>query len=207
LARRYEQNLPPEKRVKTAVITNRRHIVITEPGPISISMERLSTTVQNLDAVYAQIMQNYQIQTQKLVNDAGKPIYGFAFKKDLRNINPFSPSLKDRTKRIAKELASIHTSLPLNASNSIYVCIDESRCDMLKVMISGPDNTPYENGLFEFDVFFPANYPLNPPKVSFLTTGGGTIRFNPNLYSDGKICLSILGTWEGRVEEKWYGIC
>lgn len=76
--------------------------------------------------------------TFRLLNEAGKPIYGFSFKKELRNSNPFSPSLKDRTKRIAKELASIHTSLPLNASNSIFICMDESRCDMLKVLISGP---------------------------------------------------------------------
>lgn len=33
------------------------------------------------------------------------------------------------------------------------------------------------------------------------------MRFNPNLYNDGKICLSILGTWEGRPEEKWNPYC
>jgi ubiquitin-conjugating enzyme E2 Z len=36
-----------------------------------------------------------------------------------------------------------------------------------------------------------------PPKVKLMTTGGGTVRFNPNLYSSGKTCLSILGTWSG----------
>ena len=30
------------------------------------------------------------------------------------------------------------------------------------------------------------------------TTGGGTVRFNPNLYNSGKVCLSLLGTWPGR---------
>lgn len=29
------------------------------------------------------------------------------------------------------------------------------------------------------------------------------VRFNPNLYQDGKVCLSILNTWHGRPEEKW----
>jgi len=28
-----------------------------------------------------------------------------------------------------------------------------------------------------------------------MTTGGGTCRFNPNFYANGKVCLSILGTW------------
>ena len=33
--------------------------------------------------------------------------------------------------------------------------------------------------------------------VHLLTTGGGKYRFNPNLYEDGKVCLSLLGTWFG----------
>jgi baculoviral IAP repeat-containing protein 6 len=33
--------------------------------------------------------------------------------------------------------------------------------------------------------------------MTFLTTGGGSVRFNPNLYPNGKVCLSLLGTWTG----------
>ncbi len=33
-------------------------------------------------------------------------------------------------------------------------------------MISGPEGTPYSNGLFLFDVIFPADYPRVPPKVT-----------------------------------------
>ena len=33
--------------------------------------------------------------------------------------------------------------------------------------------------------------------MQFLTTGGGKARFNPNLYAEGKVCLSLLGTWAG----------
>lgn len=37
-----------------------------------------------------------------------------------------------------------------------------------------------------------------------MTTGGGQIRFNPNLYADGKVCLSLLGTWRGNsTTENW----
>ena len=40
--------------------------------------------------------------------------------------------------------------------------------------------------------------------VNLDTTGGGRVRFNPNLYADGKVCLSLLGTWHGGgMEEKW----
>jgi len=40
-------------------------------------------------------------------------------------------------------------------------------------------------------------------QVHLATTGRHTIRFNPNLYNDGKVCLSVLNTWHGRPEEKW----
>ncbi|ULT82976.1 hypothetical protein L5515_018160 [Caenorhabditis briggsae] len=196
-ARVYEQTLPPEQRIQTA--THRRQ---SHPGVHSKMQE-----AKDEETIYKSKMQELQLQTAKFIGDFGKVAVPYAFKKEAKNINPFSPHLRDRTKRIAKELASIANALPLNASNSIYVCYDEGRVDIIKVLISGPDDTPYANGLFEFDVFFPTGYPFSPPKCSFLTTGSGNVRFNPNLYNDGKICLSILGTWEGRPEEKWNPYC
>ena len=62
---------------------------------------------------------------------------------------------------------------------------------------------PCSRGLFLFDAFFPLNYPASPPKVQLVTTGGGQVRFNPNLYACGKVCLSLLGTWSGAETEKW----
>jgi len=38
---------------------------------------------------------------------------------------------------------------------------------------------------------------MKPPNVLLRTTDGGRVRFNPNLYSSGRVCLSILGTWDG----------
>ena len=96
-------------------------------------------------------------------------------------------------KRLLKEIASLESALP----EGIFVRYGESRPDLMKVMIIGPEDTPYENGLFEFQMIFPPDYPQNPPNMLFLTTGGGRLHFNPNLYADGKICLSLLGTWQG----------
>jgi baculoviral IAP repeat-containing protein 6 len=70
-------------------------------------------------------------------------------------------------------------------------------------MISGPKDTPYENGLFEFHAYLPADYPNTVPKVLLHTTGNNTVRFNPNLYDSGKVCLSLLGTWAGQAGESW----
>uniref|UniRef100_A0A158Q8G9 UBIQUITIN_CONJUGAT_2 domain-containing protein n=1 Tax=Elaeophora elaphi TaxID=1147741 RepID=A0A158Q8G9_9BILA len=198
-AYRYEQGIPIEQRVRTATMeTEDDEVFLMGQYDQEICAER-----DNLSLLYRRTLKNIQVQTFRLIGDYGKLSVPFTFKKEVRNVNPFSSSLIERTKRIAKELASMPNSLPLNASNSIFVCLDEGRCDIVKVLISGPDDTPYQNGLFEFDVFFPTNYPFSPPKCAFLTTGDGNVRFNPNLYNDGKICLSILGTWEGRPEEKW----
>ena len=40
-------------------------------------------------------------------------------------------------------------------------------------------------------------------QVNLQTTGKGSVRFNPNLYNCGKVCLSLLGTWPGQKEEMW----
>ncbi len=66
-----------------------------------------------------------------------------------------------------------------------------------------PEGTPYTGGCYFFDIFFPPKYPQVAPQVNFRTTGGGLIRFNPNLYQCGKVCLSLLGTWEGAQGEQW----
>lgn len=65
-------------------------------------------------------------------------------------------------------------------------------------------DTPYAHGLFVFDVYFPPDYPHVPPLVTFMTTGGGQVRFNPNLYIDGKVCLSLLGlTFSQDESQRW----
>jgi ubiquitin-protein ligase len=104
---------------------------------------------------------------------------------------------KQRMSRVAKEMSSLLTNLPIELGSSIFVRCDEARQDILKALIIGPEGTPYANGCFEFDIQLPPTYPDSPPMVKLVTTGGGRVRFNPNLYADGKVCLSLLGTWSG----------
>ncbi|XP_065681736.1 uncharacterized protein LOC100214758 isoform X1 [Hydra vulgaris] len=108
-----------------------------------------------------------------------------------------------RARRLAQEVATLSTSLPLSYSSTVFLRCDNERLDVMKVLITGPEDTPYENGCFEFDIYFPAEYPSSPMSVNLKTTGKQTVRFNPNLYNDGKVCLSILNTWHGRPEERW----
>lgn len=63
-------------------------------------------------------------------------------------------------------------------------------------MIIGPEDTPYAHCPLIFSIELPDDYPFSSPKVQILSSDGQT-RFHPNLYVNGKVCLSILGTWTG----------
>jgi ubiquitin-protein ligase len=80
--------------------------------------------------------------------------------------------------------------------HGIYYSHDEA--DMLKgyALIIGQEDTPYFGGFYFFEFAFPPNYPYSPPTVTFCTNNG-QVRFNPNLYTNGKVCVSILNTWKG----------
>ncbi|EFE31505.1 uncharacterized protein ARB_01653 [Trichophyton benhamiae CBS 112371] len=84
-----------------------------------------------------------------------------------------------RIKRMVTEVANMSTSLPIG----IFVKVSESRPDVMKCLIMGPPDSPYGYALFE-------------------TAIGKTI--NPNLHPDGKVCLSLLGTWrDGDAAAQW----
>lgn len=102
-------------------------------------------------------------------------------------------------RRIIKEIKSWNNSLP----STIFIRYDESNLNYYQFIIIGPEDTPYQYGCYHFELYLSENYPLNPPKVNFLTTGQGSVRFNPNLYQCGKVCLSLLGTWSGHESENW----
>ncbi|KAF7332161.1 Baculoviral IAP repeat-containing protein 6 [Mycena kentingensis (nom. inval.)] len=123
------------------------------------------------------------------------PHYKSYFNNEIRML-----ALSDLPKRslaIAKELSILTNNLPIAWDSSIFLRIDETRVDVLKALITGPESTPYYNGCYCFDVFLGPSYNQMPPNVKYMTTNGGKFRFNPNLYADGKVCLSLLGTWAG----------
>ncbi|CAM9896804.1 unnamed protein product [Ectocarpus fasciculatus] len=86
---------------------------------------------------------------------------------------------------------------PPHPNSAVFAVVEEDALNFSRFVISGPVDTPYEGGLFVFDVFLPSNYPADPPLVQMITTGQGTVKFNVNLYSDGKVCLSLLGSATG----------
>ncbi|KAK3622714.1 hypothetical protein LTR56_022007 [Elasticomyces elasticus] len=107
-------------------------------------------------------------------------------------------------KRVQKEHRILQK--PSAIPQGIYIRTWESRLDLLRCLIIGPSDTPYENAPFVVDFHLPPTFPNDPPSAffhSWSTDGAGSGRVNPNLYEDGKICLSLLGTWEGSRGEGW----
>ena len=140
---------------------------------------------------YSQVMKKLQFGTYALPS-------AHRFIKN-KNQKPDQKALM----RILSEISSFKTGLPLNWESSIWVRVPKENFNLFSFLISGPKDTPYENGLFEFHVFLPADYPNGIPQVLLHTTGNGKVRFNPNLYDSGKVCLSLLGTWRGQDGESW----
>ena len=101
-------------------------------------------------------------------------------------------------KRLLRDVADIMKNNL--SSQGIYYIHDEENILKGYAMIFGPKDTPYENGVYFFNFDFPNNYPFVPPKLTYLTNDGHGTRYNPNLYRNGKVCLSILNTWRG---EQW----
>mmetsp|Transcript_22867 Transcript_22867/g.38148 ORF Transcript_22867/g.38148 Transcript_22867/m.38148 type:complete len:169 (+) Transcript_22867:170-676(+) len=55
------------------------------------------------------------------------------------------------------------------------------------LMIIGPPDTLYEGGFFNAKLEFPSDFPNAPPVMTFKTP-----IWHPNVYEDGKVCISIL---------------
>jgi len=116
----------------------------------------------------------------------------------MENVTDNSIVLKRETiKRLLNDVKEIMKN-PLT-DNGIYYFHHDTNILKGFALIIGPSKTPYENGFYLFEVDYPPNYPYAPPKLNYCTNDGLT-RFNPNLYKNGKVCLSLLNTWKG---EQW----
>jgi len=101
---------------------------------------------------------------------------------------------KETINRLLKDVKHIIKN-PLTENGIYYIHHDT---DILKgyALIIGPSDTPYFGGNYFFEFLYPNDYPHSPPRVKYWTNGGN-VRFNPNLYTCGKVCVSLLNTWRG----------
>jgi ubiquitin-conjugating enzyme E2 Z len=98
-------------------------------------------------------------------------------------------------KRLSIEIKKFHESQ--SVIPGIYINYDPQNIFSIKALIIGPEDTPYQYGNYLFKLNFDKdNYPFVPPAAKY-ESRSRDIRFNPNLYVNGKVCVSILGTWAG----------
>jgi len=77
--------------------------------------------------------------------------------------------------------------LKKNPMDEFDISLSDSNIYNWNVFFQGPIETSYEEGYFSANINFPENYPSVPPSFVFRNK-----MFHPNIYNDGKVCLSIL---------------
>lgn len=83
-------------------------------------------------------------------------------------------------KRIQKELTELNETSPYN----IKIIPNENDFKQWKLLLSGPQNSIYQNGLFKILITFPDGYPFKAPNVKFETK-----IYHPNVKFDtGELC-------------------
>ncbi|KUI54999.1 Ubiquitin-conjugating enzyme E2 Z [Cytospora mali] len=96
-------------------------------------------------------------------------------------------------KRMAKERKELEKENP-----DYFVVFKDDNLLKFDAYVVGPEDSLYRHKLVKLHFDIPCEYPMKPPTVKFIQHTGD--RIHPNLYVDGKVCLSILGTWQG---EPW----
>ncbi|KAL7868966.1 hypothetical protein SRHO_G00103500 [Serrasalmus rhombeus] len=87
-----------------------------------------------------------------------------------------------KDKRILEELKSLHC----DPHPYCTVLPSESDVSFWKILMQGPPETPYENGVFELYCEFGPDYPVKPPLMRFFTP-----IYHCNINSVGRICHNI----------------
>jgi baculoviral IAP repeat-containing protein 6 len=152
---------------------------------------------ENKDGEYINTMKEFAFD---MISILGSKRYKF-----IKEVNSLCGFGQDFGRRVAIEMRNLKLNLTKDVSitSSVFFRQDEGNMTVMKFIIIPHPDTPYAYGCFEFDMYLPVNYPNSPPHVEIITTGGGKFRFNPNLYDNGKVCLSLLGTWSGSGGESW----
>merc|ERR1719394_379286 len=104
---------------------------------------------------------------------------------------------------LGKQLKEFYKNPPTGISVGLK---DENNLYVWEVMIEGPADTLYEEGFFPAELRFPMEFPNKPPEMRFLTPNF----WHPNVYEDGRVCISILHEAvedqmnpDESIDEKW----
>lgn len=74
-----------------------------------------------------------------------------------------------------------------NTNDSFSIGLKNDNIYVWEVVMIGPRDTPYENGIYTAEMVFPIDYPNSPPTFFFTTP-----MWHPNIDKNGNVCISIL---------------
>jgi ubiquitin-protein ligase len=103
-----------------------------------------------------------------------------------------------RQRRIAGDIRTIMKSDMQSKEYDFYYTEDTSK---FVAVIYGAEDSCYEGCMFYFNITLDDKYPINPPMFKFVTPINK--RFHPNLYAEGKVCLTVLNTWHDSKIAGW----
>ncbi|KAA6415349.1 MAG: ubiquitin-conjugating enzyme [Lasallia pustulata] len=93
-------------------------------------------------------------------------------------------------KRLGKELAKIHEHLPPRIT---LVTAEDFKEWQMDIRVLDP-NPLYLNKTYRLRFRFSNNYPIEAPEVTFIALSDREIPMHPHIYSNGIICLDLLGS-------------
>jgi ubiquitin-protein ligase len=176
----------------SSIYQNYNNFILTKCKLVKCDTDNQQLQSGNNFQEYENIMKSLQFKISNDINLKHKYIKNKDIKIDPKHLT-----------RIITEISSFKSGIPLNYESTIWISVPKNNMNLFSFLISGPKDTPYQDGLFEFHAYLPPDYPISVPQIIFTTTGNETVRFNPNLYNTGKVCLSLLGTWAGNEGETW----
>jgi len=143
--------------------------------------DKLSTKNKVLSDPYINDKCKKNFEPLKLiyVDILGKTNHFFKFEKPNT-----SESLKEKIKI---QLEIFQNSFPCDYYESYFLRVDKNYFQFMKLLIAGERGTPFEHGLYEFDIFIPESYPISKPYVACLTSFRSNFTFCPSLYKNGRV--------------------
>jgi hypothetical protein len=127
----------------------------------------LGAPILSQDKDYTESLVEWVVSSHPFASTSMEGALSHAFGHSAKGHSSIAPG-----KVLSKEARKCHKNIPQPHPNSaVFVCFAEERMDVCRCLITGPVDTPYAFGAFEFDVFFPPSYPNIPPLVQFMTTG------------------------------------
>ena len=155
------------------------------------------------------MMMNPMMMNQMMMNN------NLQMQNNLRMQQAMNPQMQSpgqfdmRMSRIQKEYNLCSNDADLIQIGCSFGTDGENNYNVWKVSMLGPQNTPYQGGVFTIKVFFPPEYPSKGAEFRFVNKIYHLNVDFKNQDSLGHICLSSLNEWSstGKVSSKpCYGV-